>query len=265
VPEKPGQPDFSTIADELASIVKRAGEFVTKNMIISFTMEGSTDVVTNIDSEIHEYLATELAAVLPADMLSEEGTVQGQDQEYAWIVDPLDGTLNVVAGSPDIAIAVALTVRPALAPEVGVVYAPRHRLLYHAVRGRGAYCNGRMLPRRQETFPPIVSLGQPSNAQENARDFGQRVEILVRQGWIIRQSGSAALDICRTAEGTWQAFHEKGLYLWDVAAAHLIATEAGCLALLQPTPSYGSHRNRVDYLVARTKGAMNGLEDSLWR
>jgi myo-inositol-1(or 4)-monophosphatase len=260
-----GQPHLSAIAEELVSIVKRAGEFVTENVIVSSKTQSSTDLVTNIDAEIHEYLATELAGVLPADMLSEEGSVPGQDQEYAWIVDPLDGTLNVVAGSPDIAIAVALTVRPALTPEVGVVYAPRHRLLYHAVRGSGAYCNGRMLPRRNEPFPPIVSLGQPSNARKNARDLGQQVETLVRQGWIIRQSGSAALDICRTAEGTWQAFHEKGLYLWDVAAAHLIAREARCVALLQPTPSYGSHRNRVNYLVARTEEAIMGLENSLWR
>jgi myo-inositol-1(or 4)-monophosphatase len=195
---------------------------------------------TNIDERVDSFLKQQLTKLLSVPIISEESfswkvrsLCPETGQDIAWIIDPIDGTLNMICGSPDVAISVALT-NSNYEGILGVVVLPFHNLRYWAAVGFGAFKNGIIMNKNNRRFTPkIVSIGIPGDAKQLAPIVGKQVQAFIKSEWTIRQSGSAALDICRVADHTWRAFFEDGLYVWDVAAADVIAREAGCVVELQ--------------------------------
>lgn len=187
-----------------------------------------TDLVTAVDRDVERWLTGQLALHRPDDaILGEEGAGRSGTSGVRWIVDPIDGTVNFVLGSPAWAVSVAAERDGVVVG--GCVYSPSSGDLFRAVRGGGAFLGDVALagPREVPLRRAVVGTGFSYQADVRARQ-GAVVAALLPRVADIRRAGSAALDLCAVAAGRLDAYYEAGLQLWDRAAGLLIATEAGC-------------------------------------
>ncbi|MEU4620064.1 inositol monophosphatase family protein [Actinoplanes sp. NPDC023801] len=192
----------------------------------------ATDLVTAIDLASEAAITALLRRARPQDgLLGEEGTTRAGTSGLRWVVDPVDGTTNLVYGSPHVTISIAVEEQ---APDgtwravVGVVHDPAREETFTAVRGRGARLNGTPV-RVNDPVPldqALVATGFAYVAASRARQAPVlcRLLPLVRD---IRSHGSAALELCWLAAGRCDAYYEDELAPWDLAAGALVAAEAG--------------------------------------
>ncbi len=144
-----------------------------------------------------------------------------------WVVDPLDGTTNFLFGVPSFAVSIAARLEGD--GVVGVVVDPSRSETWSAVRGRGAFLNGRPVRVSATTTGldrALIATGFSYRPERRAWQARRLTAVLpaVRD---IRRFGSAALDLCWVAGGRFSGFFEWGLQPWDLAAGALIAAEAG--------------------------------------
>lgn len=197
---------------------------------LQVSRKGPGDFVTNADKRTEKILFDELARARPGyGFLGEEGgATKGSDRDNRWIIDPIDGTTNFIHGLPLIAISIALERGGDIV--AGLIYNPIMDELFTAERGRGALLNDRARLRvsgRRELKDALVSCGLPHAPGENAERFG--IEFSAVQGHVagLRRTGSACLDLAFVAAGRFDAFWERGLHAWDIAAGLLLVREAG--------------------------------------
>jgi myo-inositol-1(or 4)-monophosphatase len=190
--------------------------------------KSTIDLVTEADQAAEDLIADRLRALCPEhDLLCEEGSVGSSvGASYRWVVDPLDGTTNFAHGLPTFAVSIAL--EDAGVPVVGVVYDPMRDELFLARQGAGATLNGSPIrvSAVDRMIASILVTGFSYDFERRAqqaevwRDFLTRVQA-------IRQTGSAALNLCYIAAGRLEGYWERGISPWDVAAGAVIVTEAG--------------------------------------
>ncbi len=208
------------------------------------TKSSQTDVVTAADRAVEALLTRLLLDGHPDERLlgEEGGEVRGEQglPTVRWIVDPIDGTVNYVYGLPNYAVSIAAEVDGTVV--AGVVVNAVTGEEWTAVRGGGAFRDGNRL-----AGSSVTSLGQTLLATGFGYDAARRAhQAAVLAGVLprvrdIRRYGAASLDLCAAAEGRVDAFFEKGLAPWDLAAGGLIATEAGLLVTgLRGAPAGGS-------------------------
>lgn len=197
------------------------------------TKTSPTDIVTERDLASEKAIVAAIVAARPGDgILGEEGTNRDSSTGYTWIIDPLDGTINYLYGSPQWAVSIA--VADAEGTVAGIVYAPLAGYEYWAVRAQGAY----RIDRDGEVRLPLVEDVDLAHALF-ATGFGYRSDRRAQQIGVmsavlpqirdIRRKGSAALDLCMAASGMVNGYFERGAHPWDYAAGALIAREAGCV------------------------------------
>jgi myo-inositol-1(or 4)-monophosphatase len=192
------------------------------------TKTSATDMVSDVDREAEAAVSDVLARMRPDDaVLGEEGTVREGNTAVRWVVDPLDGTTNFLFGIPQFSVSVAAEIGGS--PAVGVVVHPSHGEIWAALRNGGARLNGspcRVASGRSSLPTALVAtgFGYQSARREWQAEVARRVIPSVRD---IRRFGSAALDLCWTAGGRYDAYYEWGLNPWDLAAGALICQEAG--------------------------------------
>ncbi|MDQ3467421.1 MAG: inositol monophosphatase [Chloroflexota bacterium] len=195
--------------------------------------KGTVDLVTEADRGAEALIVARLRAAFPDHrLLGEEGTadVRPVDTDpaspYGWIVDPLDGTTNFAHGVPHFAVSIGLEERGE--PLVGVVYDPLRDELFVAARGKGASCNGAPLAVSStgELIEAILATGFSYSLSRREQQAVAWQRFLTRVQ-AIRQTGSAALNLCYVAAGRFDGYWEWGLQPWDFAAGALIVTEAG--------------------------------------
>jgi myo-inositol-1(or 4)-monophosphatase len=189
-----------------------------------------TELVTTADLRSDKIIREHLSSRFPDHrFLSEEVAIEGafDFSGPVWVIDPIDGTANYAHENPYVSISIALAVDGE--PLVGVVRAPFFAETYTAIRGQGAMCNGRPISVSgvSELREALVGTGFPHDRSDLTRAM-QRVGRLVAECQDIRRAGSPALDISWVAAGRLDA-HSESLAPWDIAAAALIATEAGAL------------------------------------
>lgn len=186
------------------------------------------NAVTEVDYESERIIRAELNQSFPEyGILSEEGgEVRGRNPAR-WIVDPLDGTTNYIAGYPVVAVSIALEIEGRLV--LGVVHNPVTDELFVAENGKGATLNGSAIQVSTVSDPgrSLIASGFPYDAWEtednNTREWARFISV-VRS---LRCDGSTALDLCHVACGQLDGYWEKGVYPWDIAAGIVIAREAG--------------------------------------
>jgi myo-inositol-1(or 4)-monophosphatase len=191
--------------------------------------KGLVDPVTEADAASEALIATRLLSAFPNDrLLAEEGSAAGANaqSERVWIVDPLDGTTNFMHGYPVFCVSIGLHV--AGQPQVGVVYDPMRDELFAAACGQGATLNASPLAvsDTRELLRAMLATGfayDPQRRLENIPYFEHFTELTQA----VRRDGAAALDIASVAAGRFDGYWERGVSVWDVAAATLILTEAG--------------------------------------
>jgi myo-inositol-1(or 4)-monophosphatase len=190
-----------------------------------------TDVVTAADRAVERQVIAAIQDARPGDaVLGEEYGDNGSARpgRVRWIVDPIDGTVNYLYGLPQYAVSIGAEVDGEVV--AGVVHNPATGAVWTAAKGRGAFRDGRRLHASgvTELGQTMVATGFAYAAARRAHQ-GRVIAALLPRIRDMRRLGAASLDLCATAEGTVDAYFEKGLAAWDLAAGGLIAREAGVL------------------------------------
>ncbi|MFD5556059.1 inositol monophosphatase family protein [Streptomyces sp. NPDC127068] len=241
---------------------RRAGDLLRDSrpadLGVAATKSSAVDVVTEMDIASEKLITGLLAERRPDDgVLGEEGADRTGTSGVEWVIDPLDGTVNYLYGLPSWSVSIA--VRKAGETVVGVVYAPLRGETYHAVLGGGAFVND--APARTRPAPPfeqaLVGTGFGYLAERRARQ-AEVVAHLIPRVRDIRRAGSAAIDLCDVATGRLDAYYERGLRPWDLAAGDLVAREAGARTGSRPgEPASG------ELVVAAPPGLFEPLQTLL--
>ena len=216
-----------TIASEAA---RAAGAIQMERYerLVSIDFKSEKDVVTEADHMSEEAILDIVGRAFPGDgFLAEESGESGDAGTGAhrlWVIDPLDGTVNYANGIPFFAVSIGLVIGGE--PVLGVVLDPTRDELFTAVRGGGAFLDGRPIhcadkPRITDT---LVHLGLPRSG------FAQQYTDFRRAVRIVRSMGSATLALAYLANGRFDGYVQyQGLSTWDICAAGLIATEGGAI------------------------------------
>lgn len=188
----------------------------------------ATDLVTLLDQGAETRIVERLRSCRPGDaIVGEEGANEVGSTEIQWLIDPIDGTTNLVYDLGGYAISIgALDAQGALA---GAVYVPSSGELFSAHRGGGATCDGVAISpsAARELGQALVGTGFSYDA-DRRRLQAQRMALLLPQVRDLRRFGAAAVDLCLVACGRLDVYFEQHLNAWDTAAGALIAAEAGC-------------------------------------
>lgn len=226
-----------------------AGVIRDSEMTLDPSLKGNGEgLVTSLDHAVERCIREALIAARPEDgFYGEESAPVAGESGVEWIVDPIDGTNNLIAGLPHWSISIAASVCGRV--EVGVVHAPALGWMYGASRGgvvnrgvvnRGGFqASGPPRPSVANLHDAVVATGFASDPRARAEQMEQlgRVVGEVRD---VRCHGAASLELCGVACGRLDAYYETGLRPWDVAAAALIAIEAGIEVSGQPWSGAGT-------------------------
>lgn len=190
---------------------------------VDATSKNDGTPVTAIDRAVDERLASAIHRALPGHgILSEERDTVAPDTEWTWIIDPIDGTSNFIAGLPWWCVSAALAFQGV--PVLGVIDAPALGRRYVAVQGEGAHRQGRPLHVRPTVdwrsphyrhLPVMLTTGTARRARAAGLRLNPRV------------MGSTALDLAIVAEGVAVASVAVAPHVWDVAAGMVLVQEAG--------------------------------------
>jgi myo-inositol-1(or 4)-monophosphatase len=190
------------------------------------TKSTPTDLVSDADLAAESAIRAVLSARRPGDaILGEEGGATGEG-ELRWLVDPLDGTVNFLFGIPAFAVSVAC--EDASGTICGVVLDPLREESFAATRSGEPTLNGEPIVAsgRDDLATAMVATGFAYDSSVRARQASVVAGVLPRVR-DIRRVGAAALDLAWCACGRFDAYYERGLHAWDLAAGALIAARAG--------------------------------------
>lgn len=219
----------------MRAAVEKAGRALRRDFgeveNLQVSKKGPGDFVSQADLKAEKILFEELSEARPGYgfLMEERGVVEGADATHRWIVDPLDGTTNFLHGIPHFAISVALEREGTLV--AGVIYNPITDELFFGERGQGAYGPGGRLrvAGRDRLSEAVLACGAPHGERKGRAEFLTETEKLLPNIAGLRRFGAASLDLAFVAAGRFDAFWERGLAAWDMAAGIVLVREAGGL------------------------------------
>ena len=218
---------------DLIKIIKKAGKILKEGFYTdkNISFKAKKDLVTEFDVAVEKYLKKRFSKKFKKfNIIAEESDNANIEFNNSIIIDPIDGTTNFVNGVPHTAISVGVYKNKK--PYLAVVYNPILDELYTAKIGKGAYLNGKKLKvSTEDNFQKsLIATGFPytSGSDENdLNDVVKRIKDVLPLCQDLRRLGSASLDLCYVAKGTFDGYYEMNLRPWDVSAGVLILTEAG--------------------------------------
>jgi myo-inositol-1(or 4)-monophosphatase len=223
----------SAILNVMIKAAYRAGRSLKRDLgeveNLQVSLKGPRNFVTAADRRAEDIVREELAKARPDyGFLGEEGGARtGADKSHRWIVDPLDGTTNFLHGIPHFAVSIALERNGAIV--AALTYNPANDELYVAERGKGAFLNDRRIrvAARQRLADAVVACGLPHYGRGDL-ELGRHEIAAAQQNYAgLRRFGAATLDLAWVAAGRFDAFWERDLSPWDLAAGILLVREAG--------------------------------------
>ncbi|WP_028563841.1 inositol monophosphatase family protein [Paenibacillus pinihumi] len=234
-----GSKSFTAVAINCAA---KAGQWINTKLGAYSSLNlkySSHDLVTEVDKGSEKMIRSLIRTHFPThSFLGEEGVEAGpeasakalesmRDEEYLWIVDPIDGTTNFVHEFPYYCVSIALAHKGEVI--VGVVYDPTRDELFVAEKGKGAYVHGkRMEVSKEQTLrDSLIATGFPADHQYALPINLKGVQAVAPQVRNLRVAGSAALHMAYVAAGRLSGFWEIGLNSWDLAAGALLIQESG--------------------------------------
>jgi myo-inositol-1(or 4)-monophosphatase len=224
-----GQPNSASLRLLAEQVARRAGDAIRKAKDDSLLVDSAEqhDIKLELDRRIQEQIRREIIAAYPEHgFLGEEGGEAASPGQHEWVVDPIDGTVNLFYGIPHYAVSVACRLDGrSLA---GAIYDPNRDEMFSTHAGGGSSCNGKKLQvaKRLKLEEAVIALGFSKGKAtidkclELYQFYGGRVRKM-------RAMGSAALDLAYVAAGRLDAYIEQGVSIWDVAAGALLVEEAG--------------------------------------
>lgn len=190
---------------------------------------GFNNLVSYVDKESEKMIVSALEKLVPqAGFITEEGTVaQALEEEYAWIIDPLDGTTNYLHGLPLFAISIALVRNKK--PILGVVHNVVPNECFHSIGNGKAYCNDTEIrvSAISSLNESLLATGFPYYHLDKRDVYLDIIKDFLAKTHGIRRLGSAAIDLAYVACGRLEGFFEYNLNAWDVAAGTFILEQAG--------------------------------------
>jgi len=224
----------SALMNIMIAAARKAGRSLARDFgeveNLQVSIKGPGNFVTAADHKAEEIIHRELAKARPgySFLMEERGEIIGADRTHRWIVDPLDGTTNFLHGLPLFAISIGLE-RDGQAV-AGVIYNPISDEMFTAEKGKGAFINDRRRLRvaaRKSLADALVTTGIPHLGRTGHALFLGQLQSVIAQVAGVRRTGSAALDLAWTAAGRFDAYWERGIHPWDMAAGIVIVREAG--------------------------------------
>ncbi|MEP6663956.1 MAG: inositol monophosphatase family protein [Verrucomicrobiota bacterium] len=220
---------------------RAVGRLMRKNHRTAKTINSEYlhDIKLELDVRSQKLIEKKLHRAFPkVAFLGEEGCSGDPKADFRWVVDPIDGTVNFTYEIPHCCVSIALQKRsqetgvrnqePGYETLVGVVYDPFCDELWTAIRGRAAYLNGKKIrvSQRRRLQDCIVSIGFGKSKESVEKGLPYLRELL-RSVRKVRMMGAAALGMTYVASGRFDAYMEKQICLWDIAAGGLILECAG--------------------------------------
>jgi myo-inositol-1(or 4)-monophosphatase len=207
------------------SLVRDFGE--VENLQVS--LKGPGDFVSAADRKAEKIIYESLARARPGYgfVMEEAGVVQGSDETHRWHIDPLDGTSNFLHAIPHFAVSVGLEREGQLI--AGVIYDVVKDEMFVAEKGKGAFVNNRRLrvSARREPTRMLIGTGVPHIGKPGHPRFLAELGAVMSRFSNVRRMGAASLDMAYVAAGRLDAYWERGLNSWDVAAGIVLVREAG--------------------------------------
>jgi myo-inositol-1(or 4)-monophosphatase len=205
----------------------------TQDRIDQLTISEKTnksDLVTSADIASEQIIIDILRKAYPDHSILAEESGHQPGNDYQWIIDPIDGTMNFAHGFPYFGISIACKYKDKI--EHAVIYNPCMNDLFTATRGNGAYKNNRRIRTSKCTAlnTSVIATGLHVNAFKQCKaSYVQALDAMLDNCAAKRRLGAATLDLAYVASGQLDGFWELGLESWDVAAGSLLIKEAGGL------------------------------------
>ena len=226
--------NYPKILEKIEKLMKEAGEiFFDLDPKNNFEMKGRNDFVTEVDFEVQEFLEENLLNLIEgANLLAEEKGKSSEDlRDYTWVLDPVDGTTNLVHGFNHSVISLALLVKSEIV--LGAIYDPFRDEFFSAIKGQGAKLNGgdiKVSPDKNFS-DTLIGAGTGGGRAGRSDETFEMLRFIFDKTNGIRRLGTAALEMCYAACGRYDAFIDDALNLWDYAAGSLIVREAGGIVI----------------------------------
>ena len=223
----------SAVLNVMIKAARRAGRGLKRDLgeieHLQVSVKGPRNFVTAADRRAEAILREELAKARPDyGFLGEEGGAhEGADKAHRWIVDPLDGTTNFLHGIPHFAVSIALERNGTIV--AGLVYNPANDEMFVAERGKGAFLDDKRIrvAARERLADAVVACGLPHYGRGDLALARSEIAAAQQHFAGLRRYGAAALDLAWVAAGRLDAYWERDLSPWDVAAGSLLVREAG--------------------------------------
>lgn len=211
---------------------KLAGKYLRdmyKSGSVTAEFKSAKEIVTNADKGAEKIILDYLKSKYPTHkFISEESKPLENESEYVWYIDPLDGTTNFFYRIPYFNVSIALEHKKH--GFVGVVYDPINDELFFAVKGAGAFMNGKKIkPDDNSNLSQAFISSCHGREPHQINTFLELMSKFKYSAKDMRKLGSAALELCSVACGRSGAFIGYGTRPWDVKAGILIARESGCV------------------------------------
>ena len=219
-----------SLAGQAVEAVRQAGALLTDPAAVQTILSKSpTDFVTNVDLSVQNLLRDRLFELAPAvQFFGEEGDQTAVDPDRPfWILDPVDGTTNLIHQFRHSAVSLALAEDGQVT--FGVVYHPYTQECFTAQRGGGAFQNGRPIrvSKTGSLSGSLLSAGTVPGRRDLADEAFRQIRALYDRCQDVRRTGCASLDLCYVACGRLDGYVELALHPWDYAAGMLLVEEAG--------------------------------------
>lgn len=211
----------------IIELVKMTKGFIKNREMASHVREkGIADYVTQVDITVQNFLKEKLFTLAPdIQFLGEETGLLDVDADSFWILDPVDGTTNLMHDYQHSVVSLALCHQKEIV--MGIVYDPFHEEVFSAIKGKGAFLNGTLIhvSNAEKLCDTIIGIGTAK--RELADENFSRFRRVFEQCQDVRRIGSAALELAYTACGRQDGYFEIYLNPWDYAAGMLLIQEAG--------------------------------------
>lgn len=213
--------------DKIIGLVKETrGIIMNREMAGHVKEKGLADYVTQVDCAVQDFLNTRLHDLYPSiGFLGEETGLRQMTDEHYWILDPVDGTTNLMHDYQHSVVSLALCCHGEIT--MGIIYDPYHEELFSAIKGKGSFLNGKPIHVSDDTTLSDTIIGVGCTKREPAKPNFDRFLKVYEEVQDLRRLGSAALELAYTACGRQGGYFEHHLYPWDFAAGILLVREAG--------------------------------------
>ena len=210
------------------------------------------DFVTASDKKVEKIIIKELEKSNYSFLTEESGSIEGKEKNKKWIIDPIDGTFNFMNGLPHFAISLGYEENGEIT--TGIIFDPIKNEMFAAHKGAGAYLNNtRIRVSNKSDFQSscIVTGGPKSSSKAKEAILEEYKKISMKTNAHIRKSGSAALDMAYVAAGRYDAYWQREINYWDIAAGIILIKESGGFVENIKQEEFGL--KKVDIIASNSK------------